>query len=367
MYLTKEYFKNISCTKAYYYDLIVFSHLRWDFVYQRPQHIISRLAKTLKVLFVEEPIGKDKDSMLIIINDNLHVFQAGLDSVEEIGCELKSYFHQCPARIAWFYSPAFTPLLKYFEFNKIVYDCMDELSLFKGASAKLSEQEDLLLKSAEIVFTGGKRLYENKKRKHRNVFCFPSSVDQKHFEKALNGISVPADAKVNKPLIGYYGVIDERIDMALLSGTAELLPEVGFVMIGPLAKINDYDLPRAPNIFYLGKKDYEFLPNYLKAFDIAMMPFAINDATKFISPTKTLEYMAADKPIISTPVYDVVRDYSNCVEIVNNAEEFYRAIKKLLSSTENDKATRQQLFKEVLTNTSWDATVEAMRNQLSKS
>lgn len=344
------------------YDLIVFCHLRWEFVYQRPQHIISRMAQQGSVLFIEEPLpfspGEENTAHIYQVNDTITVLQPKVRSVEDIG-ELFKELPRISARVGWVYSPAFTPLLRIFSLDKTVYDCMDELTLFRGADPKLVQQEKELLSVADIVFTGGKRLYESKKAAHRNVHCFPSSVDHAHFRKALNGIAVPEDMNFsNRPVIGYYGVIDERIDMGLLEDTAKLLPNAVFVMIGPLAKISHEDLAKVPNIHYTGMKSYAELPNYLKKFDIAMMPFAMNEATQFISPTKTLEYMAAYKPIISTPVYDVVRDYSHCVHIVSTSLEFQHAVNSIISN--RDQEMMMLNFDQVLEETSWDSTVQKM-------
>jgi glycosyltransferase involved in cell wall biosynthesis len=346
------------------YDMVVFCHLRWQFVFQRPQHLITRFAKGRRVLFVEEPIGHEPQehgtAHLIHVNENLTVLQPRVNSIAEIVQVLPKYAYESHFRVGWFYSASFVGMLDSFTFDKIVYDCMDELALFKGASAELITQEEKLLERADVVFTGGKSLFESKTQKHGNVHCFPSSVERLHFEKALNGIAIPDDiAKIPHPIVGYYGVIDERIDYALLQQTAVLNPEVSFVMIGPLAKVSEDDLPRASNIYYLGMKSYEQLPAYLKAFDVAMMPFALNDSTRFISPTKTLEYMAAHKPIISTPVRDVARDYNHCVSIVSDAADFTEALKNILPSVKNGKQTNPH-FEKILNATSWDNTAHAM-------
>ncbi|WP_426485243.1 glycosyltransferase [Flavobacterium sp. 2] len=345
-----------------YYDMIVFCHLRWQFVYQRPQHIISRMATTMKVLLIEEPWHKPENQnlgSLMIVNENLHVLQPNVTSIEAIAGIIPSYVKNNNIPVGWFYSASFCPLLETLEFDTIVYDCMDELSLFKGAPAHLIDQEKYLMASADIIFTGGKSLYESKKQFHSDVYCFPSSVDEEHFAKARNGISIPSDiGDVKAPIVGYYGVIDERIDLNLLRETAESLPEVSFVMIGPLAKIEDQDLPKASNIHYLGMKTYDELPSYLKAFDIAMMPFALNDATKFISPTKTLEYMAAGKSIISTKIVDVVRDYSDCVSLIETTSDFTEAITSLLNESSQQTNTEYQ---DILKNTCWDSTAEKMK------
>jgi len=345
-----------------YYDMIVFCHLRWQFVYQRPQHIISRLASNMKVLLIEEPIqndAQDSSGNLIVISKTLNVLQPYVKDIESISDILAEYVKNNTIPIGWFYSASFSPLLEKINFETVIYDCMDELSLFKGAPAHLINQEKYLMAHADIVFTGGKSLYESKKQLHSNVYCFPSSVDQEHFAQALNGIAIAPDiATIQNPIVGYYGVIDERIDLELLHQCAKKLPNVSFVMIGPLAKIEDADLPKENNIHYLGMRSYDELPGYLKAFDIAMMPFALNDATKYISPTKTLEYMAAGKPIISTKITDVVRDYSNSVTLIENDDEFCNAIRTLLE--EKDHLKMKLEYEKILEKTSWDATAAQM-------
>ncbi|MFV8361483.1 glycosyltransferase [Flavobacterium sp. LS1P3] len=318
----------------------------------------------MKVLFVEEPIAKSpgaKDTYTTInITENIDVFKPKVDDIEDIALLLKKFLKSNKPVIGWFYSSSFSPLLTVINFETVIYDCMDELSLFKGASKHLINQEKFLLSHADIVFTGGKSLFESKKNLHSNVYCFPSSVDETHFAKAQNGIEVPSDIFFLKnPIVGYYGVIDERIDLELLHNTAKILPNVSFVMIGPLAKIEDGDLPKDQNIYYLGMRSYEVLPNYLKAFDIAMMPFALNESTKYISPTKTLEFMAADKPIISTKIKDVVRDYENCINLIDTAEEFANTITTILDS-DKSMLSKQEGYCKILKNTSWDATAQKM-------
>ena len=351
-----------------YYDMIVFCHLRWQFVYQRPQHLISRLASNMKVLFIEEPLPANQDDTLpgnlMVISEQLHVLQPFVKDIESIIDILHAYIKNKTIPVGWFYSASFAPLLEQINFETVVYDCMDELSLFKGASVHLINQEKYLMAHAEIVFTGGKSLYEAKKQLHSNVYCFPSSVDQEHFAQALKGIPVAEDiSNILKPIVGYYGVIDERIDLDLLHKCAKKLPNVSFVMIGPLAKIENTDLPKENNIHYLGMKSYDELPSYLKAFDIAMMPFALNDATKYISPTKTLEYMAAGKPIISTKITDVARDYSESIALIENESEFCDAIETLLAK---DHIQMQMEYKKILEKTSWDSTADKMESIIKK-
>jgi len=359
---------SVSSDAPQHYDMIVFCHLRWQFVYQRPQHIISRLASNMKVLFIEEPIHNDNSQEtgnLITVSDNLNVLQPYVRDIESIANILTHYVKNKTIPIGWFYSASFSPLLEKINFETVIYDCMDELSLFKGAPEHLINQEKYLMAHADIVFTGGKSLYESKEKLHSNVYCFPSSVDQEHFAQALNGISIASDiAHLQNPIVGYYGVIDERIDLDLLHNCAKKLPNVSFVMIGPLAKIEEGDLPKENNIHYPGMKSYNELPSYLKAFDIAMMPFALNDATKYISPTKTLEYMAAGKPIISTKITDVVRDYSDSVALIENDDEFCHAIQSLLNK--KDQSAMELEYAKILEKTSWDATAEKMESIIKK-
>ncbi|MCH7408431.1 glycosyltransferase [Belliella sp. DSM 111904] len=343
------------------YDMVVFCHLRWDFVYQRPQHIISRFSHELKVLFVEEPVDRiEKGSLVFEVNPNLHVFQPNISDLTKLPDLLSKFFRINNTAIAWFYSPSFVGVLSEFLFSLVVYDCMDELSLFKGASSELIFQEKLLLSRASIVFTGGKSLFEAKSILHPNVFCFPSSVDIAHFSKAKNGISIPSElSSIPSPVIGYFGVLDERLDFELIRKTAEILPKCSFVFIGPVVKIGMEELPRLTNIHYLGIKPYTQLPYYLKGFDIAMMPFALNESTRFISPTKTLEYMSAGKPIISTAIKDVVRDYSSIVKFISSADDFAFEVKRILA----DEAQKMNdHYEAILKRTSWDITVSSMKS-----
>lgn len=351
-------------------DIVVFSHLRWDFVTQRPQHIMERLGKNQRVFFVEEPIASTAEDYgtvkKTVINSNLIVVQPRMafeDYEKLLIPQLKKMVGaKKKAPILWFYSAAFVKLSDSLRSSLIVYDCMDELTAFKGASPLLIEQEKQLLQIADLVFTGGKSLYEAKTKRHPSVHCFPSSVDKKHFEKALfNSTKKPKElSHLKNPIAGFYGVIDERMDLNLMRETAELLPQINFVYIGPVVKIDAADLPQAPNIHYLGQRSYGELPAYLKAFDVAFMPFALNEATEFISPTKTLEFMAAHKPIISTAIYDVKRDYFREVSIVNSSQAAARAIKTYLTEDEADRQSREALQAAVIKRTSWDVTVEKM-------
>jgi glycosyltransferase involved in cell wall biosynthesis len=353
---------SVPSSEKHGYDLVVFCHLRWDFVYQRPQHIISRLSQDFKILFVEEPLGlSGLGHYLNQVLPNLHVFRPNISHMDELADALIKFLRTSEVPLAWFYSPSFCTVLNQMKFGTVIYDCMDELSLFKGAPASLIQQEKDLLEKSDVVFTGGRSLFEAKEPHHPNVHCFPSSVDFDHFARARNGISLPHDiSEIPSPIVGYFGVVDERLDLDLIEQTAAQLPEVSFVFIGPVVKISESDLPILPNIYYLGMKAYQTLPNYLKAFQIAMMPFALNDATKYISPTKTLEYMAAGKPIISTRVRDVEREYSTSVHLVSTAAEFVEEVKNILHPV-SENSTHEDRYSDILGKTSWNSTVFRMK------
>src|SRR3954447_9720194 len=306
--------------------LICFSHLRWNFVFQRPQHLMSRFAREMNVIYWEEPmdIGRRETAYLKVREAEYfptvrivvpHLPEGMPDDAREAALERLLNAHVAAIRgplIAWYYTPMMLPFSRGLEPDLTVYDAMDELSKFRFAPAKLLDLEAELLRKADIVFTGGSSLFEAKKDRHDNVHCFPSSVDRVHFLKARARQFDPGDQEeLPHPRLGFYGVIDERFDAELLAQVAEMRPDWSFVMVGPVVKISEEDLPRRPNIHYLGPKTYAELPGYLSGWDVALMPFAMNESTQFISPTKTPEYLAGGKPVVSTPVKDVVRTYGD--------------------------------------------------------
>lgn len=353
-------------------DLVCLSHLRWNFVYQRPQHLLSRFAKQRRVFFFEEPIFSDAPTRLKITpgEDNLFVAVPHIShqdretkNVEAIQREmLDRLFAEREIKdfVLWFYTPMAFGFANHLEPEAIVYDCMDELSAFKFAPPELLENEEKLFRKADLIFTGGQSLYEAKKNRHKRVYAFPSSIDAAHFRQARTVTEEPDDQKsLANPRLGYCGVIDERIDIELLGKMAKIRPDWQFVMIGPVVKIREEDLPRGANIHYLGAKDYKELPKYLAGWDVALMPFAMNESTKYISPTKTPEYLAAGKPVVSTPIRDVVRPYGEMklVHIASTAEEFVAACEAALQENSVERIEKADEF---LSQTSWDKTFSEM-------
>jgi len=353
-------------------SIIVFSHLRWDFVYQRPQHLLSRLAEHYHIVFFEEPEFHDGPATLKTTTPlpNLTVCRP-LTPIDKPGFHddqlpvlrqmVKQLADEYDDPLVWFYTPMALPLLEELQPRHVIYDCMDELSAFKNPPAHLLEREDALLKRADIVFTGGPSLYQAKKHRNPNVHCFPSSVDISHFRQALDrNIALPSQQELGKPRLGFYGVIDERFDPEIVQQMADAHPEWQIVLVGPVVKIDPKTLPQRANISYMGQQSYTELPQFLAAWDVCLMPFAMNESTKFISPTKSLEYMAAELPIVSTPVKDVVDLHSDVVAIASTPAEFIAACEHALNMSATEKLKLIRLMRDKLSRTSWTATSDSM-------
>ncbi|HKO43835.1 MAG TPA: glycosyltransferase [Pyrinomonadaceae bacterium] len=260
--------------------------------------------------------------------------------------------------VFWYYTPMALSFTRHFSPIASIYDCMDELSAFKGAHSKLADYEQELFKRADLVFTGGRSLFEAKRDAHPAVHLFPSSIDVLHFGQARSITTDPPDqAAIARPRLGFFGVIDERFDIELLDAVAKKRPDWQFIMIGPVVKIHPDTLPKHANIHYLGSKKYEELPGYLAGWDVALLLFARNESTRFISPTKTPEYLAAGKPVISTSIRDVVRPYgeANLVRIADTSTEFIQAAEDLMRESENNSVWLNQVD-DFLAGISWDKT-----------
>lgn len=354
-------------------SLICFSHLRWDFVFQRPQHLMTRAARGRRVYYWEEPVWTDPaDASGAAFNLRIVEIGEGVTVVtpilpHDLGEAAVTRAQQRLLNgllaeqrvgdpILWYYTPQALTFSQHLTDPLVVYDCMDELSAFLGADPMLPERERALLARAGIVFTGGHSLYEAKRRQHGNVHPFPSGVDIAHFQPARDGLPEPPDqAPIPHPRLGFYGVLDERLDRALLAELAALRPDWQIVLVGPVVKVDPTALPRATNIHYLGGKPYSALPAYLAGWDVAMMPFARNEATRFISPTKTPEYLAGGKPVVSTPIVDVVRHYGRAtgVLIAETAPAFAAAVEDALLLAQAPNLWLPEAD-EMLTAASWD-------------
>jgi glycosyltransferase involved in cell wall biosynthesis len=362
-------------------DVVCLSHLRWDFVYQRPQHLMSRFARDRRVFFFEEPMfGEDAGAARLDISERPGGIRVAVPrlprglSPEEVEAAQRDLLqglladHGVTDYILWYYTPMALGFSEGLEPSTVVYDCMDELSLFRGAPPALLDRERRLLELADLVFTGGQSLYEAKRERHPAVHAFPSSIDAEHFGRARRPpvAGEPADqAAIPHPRLGYVGVIDERIDLDLLAAAAAARPDWQWVMIGPVVKIDPESLPRRSNLHYLGMKSYDELPSYLAGWDVALMPFARNESTRFISPTKTPEYLAGGRPVVSTPIRDVVRPYGELglVEIAEDPESFVAAAERAMARCGEGAPEREEWLRRVdefLAGGSWSRTFRNM-------
>jgi UDP-galactopyranose mutase len=360
-------------------DLICISHLRWGFVWQRPQHLLSRLAEQYRVLFVEEPMTNteiSKPQLAIHVGHTQNGAAVTLACLQQPADHHYWIGHNDPNTqqtyerllleylateeyhdpLLWLYTPMAERFVHTMPHKLLIYDVMDELSAFRGAPAELKEQDKRLAQQADLVFTGGASLYRARSPYNLNTHLFPSGVETTHFARAASEqFARPADlANLAAPILGYFGVIDERMDLPLLAHIAEAHPEWNIVMLGPVIKIEPANLPKAANIHFLGMKDYADLPGYLAYFDVTLIPFAMNEATRYLSPTKTLEYLAAHKPTVSTPLPDVIELYGNFVRIGHTPEEFVAQIEQALAENSEQRKWRWAKEQTLLTQHSWD-------------
>lgn len=366
------------------FPVIVHSHLGWDWVWQRPQQFHSRLSKTHPILFVESPIVSESIAnsrvRLREISDypNIVVLQMEIPAsrwsdgawVDAERRRLVQSVLEGPLGrtfenpVQWFYDPmAVTAFLGHMDEEAVVYDCMDELSQFKGAPPELVRRERELLNAADVVFAGGPKMAKSKRRYNSNCYSFGCGVDIKHFGKARHGSTkIPADvAEFSGPVLGYIGVVDERLDYGLLAQLADRDPSWNIVMVGPHTKVDPAEFPERRNLHFLGGRDYAQLPRYAKAFDICMMPFAKNEATEFINPTKALEYMATGTPIVSTDVEDVVLQFSDVVSIGTSQAEFIELCEERL---EQPGALQIEAGLEMAKRNSWESIVAQLEKHV---
>jgi len=366
--------------------LIVFSHLRWDFVFQRPQHLLSRLAATWPVVFVEEPVHIEGEAHLEerepmqgvrvlkpctplrapgFHDDQLGVLKGLVDGWLES--------HRIDDYAIWLYTPMALPLTADLAPRAVIYDCMDELSAFRGAPRQMLQREQAVLRRADVVLTGGPSLYEAKRVLHPNALCLPSAVDAAHFERsgalARGALVARADAlqgSIPAPRLGYYGVIDERLDLDLVAAVADADATWQVVMVGPVVKIDPASLPQRPNLQWLGQQPYELLPQLVAGWDACLMPFALNESTRFISPTKTLEYMAAGRPVVSTGVHDVISLYGDVVRLGHDPASFVRACRDALAESAPQRRAREAQMAARVARYSWDETAHTIHGAIAR-
>lgn len=353
-------------------DLVVLSHLRWDWVWQRPQHLISRIGRGRRTWFVEEPVPvADRTEPRLVTQDAGAVTRVWLEVPGNPGTHVgfgdfraRSYFAELAkvtgmpagARDVWLYTPMAIDLALALVPRLLVYDVMDDLASFAQAPPELLERQQAALREASIVFTGGRSIHRGVEGVNERTYVFPSGVDVEHYAPA-RALRQPRERRV----AGFVGVIDERIDLPLVAGLAAALPGWDIQLVGPVCKIDESALPQAPNITYFGKQPYDRLPAVMAGFDVALMPFAMNDATRSISPTKTLEYLAAGLPVVSTKVPDVVADFGEFVRLEDDGAGFADACREVVH---HDTAERDARLAPVLRRYRWDWIANAMAAHL---
>lgn len=365
------------------YPIIVHSHLGWDWVWQRPQQFLSRLSKKHPVLFIEGPTASEEieraqatvrevsDYPNIVVlqtrmpaarwNDGAWVDKERRRLVQSVLAGPLGETFDSPVR--WFYDPmAVTAFAGHLNERAIVYDCMDELSLFRGSPPEMVRRERELLALADVVFAGGPKMWKAKRQLNANCFCFGCGVDGEHFAR-VNDPDLPLPEEMRElkgPIYGYIGVVDERIDYELLAALAD---HGGghVVMVGPWTKVDPAQFPQRENLHWLGGRDYAELPAYAKAFDVCLMPFALNDATAFINPTKALEYMAMGKPILATAIEDVVGQFSGVVAIGANATEFIVQARHCATQIDDERICRGL---ELVKRNSWESIVRQLEEHI---
>ena len=366
-----------------HYPIVVHSHLAWDWVWQRPQQFVSRLAQRHRILFVEGPtpspditqteetlreIGDYPNVVVLQMripagrwNDGAWVDHERRRIVQRILAEPLGREFESP--VQWFYDPmAVTAFAGHLRERAIVYDCMDELSLFRGAPAELVRRERELLALADIVFAGGPRIWDAKRKLNANCFCFGCGVDHDHFQQAqTDALPLPGEVQsLPRPIFGDIGVVDERLDYDLLAHLADSTSG-SVVIVGPTAKVDPAAFPQRRNLHWLGGRAYAQLPAYAKSFDVCLMPFAMNAATHFINPTKALEYMATGRPIVSTPVPDVVRQYEEIVAIERSPAGFTAACARAARAPDRERIDRGLSLARV---NSWESIVSQLERHL---
>ena len=357
-------------------------------LWQRPQQIAVRLAKSYSILYFwpryasdlarrrgnSQQVEPESALSVRLVSPLLLPFERAIPAAcrTNLGTVKSIISHRlwaegfATAPILWFYAPRFAPLLDSLEHSAVVYDIMDEHSAFSFARRDMRELEARLLRDADLVFAGTNTLAERKREFAPQVRYLPCGVEFEHFSAAAakNLHVPPVLSGVSGPVIGYFGAVDDRLDFDMLLAAAMRHPDWTILLAGPwLATKSRAEVQSQPNILMPGLVPYAELPAYLARFDVAVLPFVLNELTMHIHPTKVLEYLASRTPVVSTPIPDVVKFYSGIVKIASTPDEFIAAVENLLNTPDADAVERGYQMARA---SSWDALVESMRVDLEK-
>lgn len=380
--LTEHFYRRLDSTLRDGGDMnvptiLVFSHIGWDSTHTRPRHLLSHLARHYKIIYVEEPVSgaatpyleiKHPAPGITVCRQHMSSTAAGVDNDPWVS--LRSWMADLVKGrkdlIAWFYTPMALPLLEVVHASLVIYDRMNGSPFSSATFSRFSERERSLSHVADLVLTRSQNLYDNGHHGDQDVYYFPDSVDAVHFEQALDrSNSHPSHAAIMGPRLGFYGVIDERIDLALIASMADTHPEWQIVLVGPVVNITADELPQRSNIHYLGAQSYRLLPQFLADWDVCLMPYLAVESGHSITSTSLLEYMAAERPIVSTPVEDVKGMHADIVAVGDDAKQFITACERALKLPDADLVRMAERMREIVTRTSWIATTDAMHELIS--
>jgi len=376
-------------------DILFFSSDDWDSGLKTSKyHIAKELAKKHKVIFIESlglrkpQVGK-KDFIKILqklnkwiegvkkVHENLYVYtplvipyhaNKLLRSLNGILLKIQIMFimkrMKTTSPIYWTFLPNTVDILKH-KTEKLVYYCVDNMTAFKGVNQDvIGKMDEKLTSFAKVVFAVSEQIYRRKKILNENTYYVPHGVNYEHFAGVLEAdIGKPAElSHIGFPIIGFYGLISEDwIDFNLLSYIADFHPEWSIVMVGKI-DINRKELPERKNIHYLGPVSYEDLPSYAKFFDIAIIPFNVNELTMYSNPLKVYEYLAMGKPVVSVDIPEISR-LGGMVEIAKTYKEFVRKIEKNLKEKNYAKIRARIEFAK---DNSWEKKVEQVWDVVEK-
>ena len=256
----------------------------------------------------------------------------------------------------WTFLPTTAPMIRYLKPQKVIYYCVDEWSAFSFLNGRLMEQMEAdLIKQSDVVITSAEKLYASKRHLHPKTYLVPHGVDSEHFGKAcLPGTIVPKELEgLPIPIIGFWGLIHEWIDIDLIYHVASQRPQWSFVLIGKVG-VDCSSLKKLSNVHLLGVRSYDTLPAFAKGFAVGIMPFKINRLTENVNPIKLREYLAAGLSVVSTPLPEA-RAYRGVVRFGANVDEFVEALDLAVRDT-SEESVRMRL--ESVKGETWVARVD---------
>jgi hypothetical protein len=366
--------------------LMVFSHMAWNPGQGRTPQLMAALAGRWQILFVEAPrhaAGAARLESRAIragltvltlttpapaagFHDDAQAFGVTLLREELAGRRLK-------IDIAWLDTPMAWPLAQALGIACLAYDCLEgPPASLQFDAALLHQRESALMRTAALMVAAGPSLFNAHRHRHANLHCVCSAVHAEHFSPAsLELTSARArrghvlQSSLARPRLGYFGSIDERLDLDLLAALADRQPGWAFVMVGSVAGIAAERLPQRRNIHWLGEQDDALLPYLLAGWDLALMPYVVSEATRFLMPSQTLEYMAGYQPIVSTPVRDVQALYAPAVTIAApQAEAFSSACEEVLAESARARSARLIDMARIVARHAWANTADFVHGLL---